>query len=278
MAKGSPIFDELVRMHSRHIGGRSANTKSKLRFAMNPVLMYDLMKEPIIARNFGTYMNNFVNPATIFGIPIVDDSSLAYGVIKIDGLPIPVGSIVKPSFPQEGPKLPLPLDKQYVGGLRLIRGWRIESYGMGDVGLQALVNSYQWGRGAQTAYPIPSIGTGGGFYGFLTPEWAIAQLSSTPVLGTFIGWGRCVRGEQGCRTQYGRVESLFANPHYCTNTTISRIKALAEMYNIPFITYDRVREIKTGLIPVSEEMIIEWKMDAAKHRNWDEEVDDDEDN
>lgn len=164
-------------------------------------------------------------------------------------------------------KKELPLEQQYVGGLRLIRGWNLSdsSYSMnqleGECGLYSLAApGFQWTADILRSHQVPSKGGGNaGFFGFYDWEYALPELWQQPILGTYIGWGRTVVGSKGMRTEYAKLEYLCLNPQRSYDSKhILIINDLAAKLCVPLKQYKDLLGFKTGMVPLDEERILKW--------------------
>lgn len=142
---------------------------------------------------------------------------------------------------------PLPLEQQYVGGLRLIRGWQLSN----DNKLQSLASQYTWSSGVLVAHDSPTLNNhGAGFFGFYKWPYAESQLQGH-IMGTYLGWGRSVRGEHGFRTQYAKLEAL-RDPN---NHTSATVQLIADELGVPMLSPAEITELKTGLVRLEEKMV-----------------------
>lgn len=141
-------------------------------------------------------------------------------------------------------KRDLPIGRQYVGGIRLVRGW---VPGSRTNFLRSINCTYEWKPGVNTADRIPASRKPHGFYGFLAWDDALRELGAGYVLGTIICWGRVVRHETGMRTEFAKVESLVNR---------SEIElGMSEYYSAPTLSLEDSKRLATGLIPLREDMV-----------------------
>lgn len=141
----------------------------------------------------------------------------------------------------------LELGQQYVGGLRLIRGWQMTT----DDKLRSLSAGYTWEKGVQVAHDVPVLGGQHvGFFGFYNWGLAEEQLGGM-VMGTYLGWGRCVRATDGFRCEYAKLEAL-ADPGDQNTAQVIRV---AEKYGVPMVTKGELTALKTGMVKMTADMV-----------------------
>jgi len=168
------------------------------------------------------------------------------------------------------PRKELPLNQQYVGGLRLIRGWAVE-VGLGNGGsLRSLASSFKWTGDVMKAHKTPSLGElGCGFFGFYRWDWSQNELMGVGLWGTYIGWGRTVRGSMGMRTEYAKLEALCFNPRIAEISSSERDKVqkyaprIAEALGVPLLDHSELEHLKTGIISLDQNRIDSW-LDQSK--------------
>lgn len=173
---------------------------------------------------------------------------------KWQGKVIPFPTKLTPPTPQE-----LPLSQQYVGGIRLVRGWMMVTCYDGQPRLSALTASHTWEPGPQRSHTVPKLGGGmSGFFGFY--DWAHAdrELADNVIWGTYIGWGRCVRGTMGFRCEYTQIDSIIlpssGNVLRYDRSTADGMNRLADYYGVPLLTKDDAKRLVLGIVPFTEEM------------------------
>src|SRR5262245_16486245 len=93
------------------------------------------------------------------------------------------------------------------------------------------------------------------------PWTTTSPVVRTNVVGTFIGWGKIVRGELGMRTEFARPESVIdmgldemGKQKACPPDSL---KAVADHYKILYLPREVATDLQFGLIPFSEDMLEE---------------------
>lgn len=170
---------------------------------------------------------------------------------KWQGKVIPFAKLTPPTppTPQE-----LPLKQQYVGGIRLVRGWSLVTWYDGLKRLSALTASHTWEPGPQRSHTVPKLGGGmSGFFGFY--DWAHAdrELADNVIWGTYIGWGRCVRGTMGFRCEYAQIDSIIITPSH-DRQMMHGLSQMADYYGVPLLTKGDAQRLQLGIVPFTEEM------------------------
>jgi hypothetical protein len=175
----------------------------------------------------------------------------------------------QPTPPPE--KEELPLNQQYVGGLRLIRGFVVNVLSSNKgAELRALATQFTWTGDVMKAHKTPALKeTGAGFFGFYRWDWSQTELAGVGLWGTYIGWGRTVRGSMGMRTEYAKLEALCLNPEIdkCSDferqKTVKYAEMIANNLGVPFKHHSELRNLKTGIIPLDQKRIDSW-LEASK--------------
>lgn len=148
------------------------------------------------------------------------------------------------------------VNRMVTGGVRL---WRIWRHRQGF--LYPLTRDEKWQKSSEVVRcdTLPQMGGHGGFYGFYELKELRRQESNmvdmsrrgdsdgfTYVLGSFMGFGRLIRADAGCRVEYAKPEYLILpdqNEDYCLE-----LMTLAVEYGMKPITAEQARSLKTGLI------------------------------
>lgn len=148
--------------------------------------------------------------------------------------------------------------RQIQGGVRLWRIWRHKG-GL----LYALVRDQYWEKnpeGATRCDETPHMGSSSGFYGFYDLAELKAQEGSRVamartgartghyehVIGSFIAYGKMVKGSLGCRAEYAKPEYLIL-PDQNEDFSIELMTVAGE-YGMKPIVASQARELKTGLV------------------------------
>lgn len=155
----------------------------------------------------------------------------------------------------EVPPEPLPIEQHYVGALRLVRGWVLTD----ENKLKALANSHIWTAEVQKCDQSPKMGMGSqGFYGFHNWGHAVSELSAdvNMMWGTYLAWGRCVRGSMGFRVQYAKIESLIIPPGWPkTQPNLEKAKRVAAEYSVPLYDTETGKKLLLGVVPFRKDQL-----------------------
>lgn len=137
----------------------------------------------------------------------------------------------------------IPIENQYVGAVRQFRIWTSNGQN-----LTALVQSHIWSPGVNTALDI-SNGSGG-FYGFNSLQELFKQenVGGGRIAGTYLGYGRIKVGTLGARVQH-------AIPEYLVDFGTMDLGPLGKLYNMKVISHDEAEELRTGVVPFTQEML-----------------------
>jgi len=115
------------------------------------------------------------------------------------------------------------------------------------------------------AHRVPKLGDAGcGFFGFYRWDWAQTELMGVGLWGTYIGWGRTVRGTMGMRTEYAKLEALCYNPRieeiseYESKKAVQYGQGIADDLGVPFKHHTELETLKTGIIKLDQNRIKSW--------------------
>lgn len=173
-----------------------------------------------------------------------------------------VTSTIKPPPPQ-----------QLTGAIRMWRMWYLTKTDE----IRALNTTHVWTKGENVSHQIPQRGNDShcGFYGFNSWEhfidqeakrlnqWHVGESdvegvdgyiphSGLPVIiGSFLGYGKCVVAKKGARVEKAVPEYLVLSPNQDYSI---RLLTVAEKYGMTPISLEEVKTLKTGLVPFEKTM------------------------
>lgn len=169
---------------------------------------------------------------------------------------------------------PKPPPEQLTGAIRMWRMWYLTDTDE----LRALNTTHVWVKGENISHEIPQKKSGShcGFYGFNSWDHFIDQekdrlndwymgvqdqlkghsyyipRDALPVvLGSFLGYGKCVVADKGARVEKAVPEYLVLSPN---DDYSIRLLTVAEKYGMTPISVDEVQTLKTGLVPYERVM------------------------
>jgi hypothetical protein len=169
---------------------------------------------------------------------------------------------------------PKPPPEQLTGAIRMWRMWYLTDTDE----LRALNTTHVWVKGENISHEIPQKKSGShcGFYGFNSWDHFIDQekdrlndwymgvqdqlkghsyyipRDALPVvLGSFLGYGKCVVASMGARVEKAVPEYLVLSPN---DDYSIRLLTVAEKYGMTPISLDEVKTLKTGLVPYERVM------------------------